>query len=632
LAEISEDLVLTERVNVMTVLTAVALSVKESLPSEAAKLLVKSLRAFEVQGQYDSAHLPGVLEIALCARDEALVDGVLGRDELWAELENLRTLAQRWGSLPSLGQSRLERELAAALPEDPSLLAAVLSLPEQEARSALASDDVRRALADAYASTTTSSGQQFVDVIVEILLDTGLQEPRRPAQLAESLALLDPSESTSYVSIKDRRVEISQALRPHDLADWILRTWTVAPMEDTTIWADLLESVPLVAPTDRALPVINRFFSEWDDVPAGEKKAIASRLGKLAGFCEPDDDTVHDFVASLEAALTPSWTTEPEAAERIWLHAGARAVQVLGTRTSERVETLLTADIVSRLGTPLTEPARYAVEEMVASLGSESILTVAEATHQFDPESQPDETVQELTLRAGLALLLRDAGEAWQGPPMALSYGDELRHVILRSAAKPLLERWLRLAPPANLVRVVLSVHSRQPTQAVLDSLDHWAGSRTKKQRTASVVALLAGNAHPDFIRIIVQRDVVQIELARTLVKLIAAEPKAGARTRMADKTSALGLSSTQARTVISDAAIKLLNGPTKSDVSVAEAMISGIGKSPPKQPSLEKALASAVKRHKYKFREDEARRLRDAGIAIPSESLGKRIRKRLRL
>lgn len=630
LASMLEDLVRKERANVMTALTTLTVDLGDELTADVAAALAKSIRTFQRPDDLAPSHLPGVLEVALVASDDELAKEVLAENDLWVEPSQVETVALRWGRLPTAGQERLERELARVLGDEPSVITTPLSeLPETQALEVLLSPAIRAAINDAY-----DTGADQLDALVEGLLDAPLsQDLPRATQLDHTLALLRPEHDPTYQLLRKRFSVIAPALPAAERNQGVLRMWAVSPMDDWGLWDELLTSPGKDGAPGPADAVLSRVFREWSDIPFEAEPTVIDEVRKLVPFAQFAKDEGPDFVTSLESAVADRWDpTETSFQSRENLHEAARETLAIRGGTAERVERLLVQDLLGQLDAGATPEMFAAIERMVAPLTLDSIFDVAEHLQRYDPKSQPEESLPELTTRAGLALQVKDrGGPEWRGPATAISYNDEVRPVLGTPGAEPLLTRWLRLEPRATAVRAALRGYSGELSAPLRAAIEDWAEPRRRKDRTLVAKALLKQErANSGLIAAITSTEVTQLELARELAALATEQRSAEQRQTFAEKTKALRLRSPQARQLIADAALNRLRSGVKRDIAVAVALVAGLGEALPRQAALKRAFAEAADQHNYTFSGEDAAALVRSGIKPPKKSLGKKVRKAL--
>lgn len=626
LASMLEDLVRRERTNVMTALTALTVDIGEDMTVEVAAALAKSIRTFQRPDDLEPSHLPGVLEVALVAADDALAEDVLAEDDLWSEPSQVATVAMHWGRLPSAGQARLAREVARVLIDEPAVIATLLGvLAEERSVEILRTATVRSAIENAY---DAHSGQ--LTALSGGLLDASLSGERpRPSQLGETVALLRATHGSTYEVLKGRAAQITRALPRPRRAGWVLRMWAAAPVEDWGRWAELLSGPRKKEARDPADAVLVRLFGDWAAVPLDEESTVVEHVEKVVPYVRPAEGKTPAFIRTLQAALTDRWeATDTNVQSRENFHRAAAATRSIGGQTSEQVEKALATDLREQLEVGATPQMFDAIARMATKLSPASILQVGEHLHQHDPASAPDEAVPELTARATLALEVKARGQsAWRREPLAISYNDELRHLLGRQDVEGLVTRWFGLEPSPTAARFVLRAHSGEPSPELQAAVERWAGDRRKTERTSVVMGLLRQEKpNSDLIAPLTRAGVTQAQLAREAVKLATESRTAESRLIFASKVGALRLSSPRPRQLIADAAVDRLESGVKSDISVAVALVTGLGSGLPRLATLKQRFAAAATQHGYKFSKEEAEALVRAGITPPQDSVGKKI------
>lgn len=174
LADMVEDTISTEQVNVMTTMMAIASGLGPRLTDQAAGEVAKSLGLYSIDKALSPEHLVGALAVALRVDDKELIENISREEALWDDPERLKDVAMMSPDMPDSLVKQLGVAMAAAIVTDATVLTEPLrELPEDRARELMAipalAKETKRLIADA--STDAGVRKALADGLLEAAFD-----------------------------------------------------------------------------------------------------------------------------------------------------------------------------------------------------------------------------------------------------------------------------------------------------------------------------------------------------------------------------------------------------------------------------------------------------------------------------
>jgi len=624
LADMADDEFGDERANVMTAL----MGTLEGLGEDARPIapeLVSSVRGFEQEQEMRDDHLVGALALGLAAGSgleaRSLVEDVLANDQLFAEADRVRQVAEMLGRIPEACRPRVYGAVGRFVAADETVLTDPLStLSGGLSRELLTNADVRAGVGAHVGAMTDDAAEEFYDILYEAA-EAG------PDPLETGRAIQD--------DILERGV-YRAAVREHAqllLAPLVgtaaaqttaLRALAIAPAADWAFWSDYLAPPPTEPETQAgiATPVLIERLPEFAGLAAAGDDRGSDLVTALAAFfsADVDPEVVRE---SAERALQARdwWVDASRREQQADVHALLRHVAAALPRLADMLDDLMLQDL-------RRAPVSPGATEVYTGFRTMGSLLAARAQPLF-ADLAPLGAGQGSLLTSARASLARAASAAGVDEAFDIEFGDVVAAANEGSDDAVLaLGSWFALDP--SLTEVIdLFEQAAGARRPVAQTASERLGRLTAKERTSLAEQLVGADFDaPKWLEQLRKSGVDEAKVVRLIAKQVDAAKTSPQREALVKRLRTFAPGEGAAQREVARIILALLGTGKKVDFEIALNASRALKKGHRAQQALTDAFKQAVDDHGKPIPPDAAKALSAAGVKLPQKSLSINARK----